>query len=366
MTNDAFHISASSTKKGEALIRINGDISGWENSAKTFQQQVDTITGQGTQNARIKINSGGGDVFQANEICNIIDQFTGEVVAEIGAICASAATMIALSADRIEMAKNGKMMIHRPSGRSQGTEDKIAADLKVLRSLQADYLARYAAKTGMSESEISSLWQTDYWMDATEAKAKGFIDVILDREAPKVSASISETTKSNQMNNDQIDVHARVASRVTSILDLSASASADDVSRAINDLKERAEQAAYYKAKFEDLHKEVQEVQISMLVETAIKSGKITANQKDQYTALAKADYDTTASLIDSLQGRKSLSDQIKDTNFQASNQTERGNWTWADWAQKDNDGLQVMMKEDEPTFVKLYEEEYGIKPIIE
>ncbi|MCT4580831.1 MAG: ATP-dependent Clp protease proteolytic subunit [Flavobacteriales bacterium] len=321
-----FYISVTATSKTEAQVKIKGSISNWRNSSEDFEQKVDELVAKGVNNVTLYINSGGGSVFEANEIANIISKFPGTITAELGAICASAATIIAIKASKITMASNGQFMIHRPMVGVQGNEDELSSALKLLQTLQDNFLDQYAAKTGMSKETIADLWKTDYWMDAKEAKSKGFVDAIIgESENPDVEdiqALLSEKVYQNipealvafainpQSNTNQIkNTNMKV---IALSLGLTPNANEQEVQAAITSLKAKADKADVYKTELDNLKETVQNEKVDTLIESAVKAKKINANQKELYKKAAKNDFDTTKAMLENMQATVVVSDHIE------------------------------------------------------
>lgn len=91
-----------------AELLLYGDISdsswwGDEVTPKTFADELNAL-GPLTS-LTVRINSGGGDVFAAQTIGNLLEQHTAQVTARIDGLCASAATIIACHCDKVVAAK---------------------------------------------------------------------------------------------------------------------------------------------------------------------------------------------------------------------------------------------------------------------
>ncbi len=68
----------------------------------------------------IIINSNGGNLVAGSEIYTHLRAHKGKVNVRITAIAASAASLIAMAGDHIEMSPVARMMIHNPSSIAQG------------------------------------------------------------------------------------------------------------------------------------------------------------------------------------------------------------------------------------------------------
>ena len=139
-----------------------------------------------TDDITLKINSYGGDIAEAHAIYNLLREYQGKVNCEIIGVCASAATSIAMSADNIKMKTNSLFMIHEVS--IQLSDLIKASDLaKIVDGLQhmnETLIDVYQAKTKLDRTEIANLLKNETWMNATEAKSKGFIDEIIPIDPP--------------------------------------------------------------------------------------------------------------------------------------------------------------------------------------
>ena len=83
---------------GGAELLLYGDISdstwwGDEVTPKQFAEDLDKLGA--VSEITVRINSGGGDVFAAQTIGNLLEQHPANVVARIDGLCASSATIVA-------------------------------------------------------------------------------------------------------------------------------------------------------------------------------------------------------------------------------------------------------------------------------
>ena len=168
-------------------ILIYGEI-GSEVRSKEVNEAIRNSEGKLT----LRINSYGGDVFHAVAIHNAIKD-RGNVEVRIDGICASAATIIALGANRILMPENARFMIHEPSTLLVGYYDlqRIERIKRGLESVQNSILGMYREKTNLEDEKIQKLIEEETWMSAEEAKNLGFIDEIIE-PVEDVQASIAQ------------------------------------------------------------------------------------------------------------------------------------------------------------------------------
>lgn len=173
--NSVIELNTQSEKK--LKINIYGYIGYWDTSAEHVLRRIEDSK---AEEIHVHINSGGGSAFDGIAISNILKNHKAKVVAHIDGWAASAASIIAMGADEIIMPSNTMMMIHQASTFAYGNADdfeKIAVDLrKIDQAVKSSYKHRFVGK----EDELEKLLNDETWLNAEEAKALGFADVISD------------------------------------------------------------------------------------------------------------------------------------------------------------------------------------------
>lgn len=169
-----------------AEIRIYSDIGFWGVDAENFIAQLDAAAA-GAATLVVAINSMGGDVFDAFTIYNALRRYAGKVKGRVDGIAASAASLVLMACDEIEMPENAMLMIHHPHTISAGEAKDFRRVADLLDSASAGILAAYVNRSGLSEDEVRTMMDAETWLTAAQAKEKGFCDTI---EAPvKLAAS---------------------------------------------------------------------------------------------------------------------------------------------------------------------------------
>lgn len=159
-----------------AEIRIYEEIGAWGITAKQF---ADDLAALGDLTAiNVRINSPGGDVFEALAIHNALQRHPAKVTTYIDGLCASAATIIALAGDETHMVSNGMYMIHEPWTFAGGDAEAMQKSADLLNTTAEQIVSMYARKTGLTADELRAKMQSETWMTAQEALDEGFVDVI--------------------------------------------------------------------------------------------------------------------------------------------------------------------------------------------
>lgn len=175
-----FNIQKSTNGKPASVI-IEGEIGEWGLSSQDFRASFARL-GE-SENVQMHICSGGGSVFDGQEIANIIRGHKGEVNATLGSICASIATVIACAADKVTASKNTVYMVHRASAYATGDADDMRKAADVMELVEKGIVAAYVQKTGGKEDDLQAMVEEETWMDAEQAKEFGFVDDISDDES---------------------------------------------------------------------------------------------------------------------------------------------------------------------------------------
>jgi ATP-dependent Clp protease protease subunit len=157
-------------------------------TAKRFERDLKSF-GE-VANITLRINSGGGSVFEGNAIYNILRAHSASVHTIVDGVAASIASIIALAGDTIEMPENAMMMIHNPLNCICGNADALRKMAKDLDTIKDSIVNVYESRTGLARDKISTMMDEETWMTADKAVELGFADTVT--KAVKAVASISE------------------------------------------------------------------------------------------------------------------------------------------------------------------------------
>lgn len=161
-------------------------------SADEYIDWFDTMRHAGKNDViKIYINSYGGDMFTAIQFLRVLNETEATIIVSVEGACMSAATMIFMCADNIEVSDHSMFMFHNYSGGTIGKGGEMLDQLqhervwseKLLRSVYEDFL---------TEAEIQAMLNNkDLWMDGIEVMKR------LKKKAKTVKKSI-ETNQDKQ------------------------------------------------------------------------------------------------------------------------------------------------------------------------
>ena len=168
------------------VLSIFDDIGAYGVSAKSFLNDLRTVT---TDEVDVEINSPGGDVFAGLAIYNGLRASGKKINVKVLGLAASAASLVAMAGDTIEMPENAFMMIHNPWGFAMGGADEMRNTADVLDKIGTGLVSTYAKRTGKTDQEITALLDAETWMTAQEAVDAGFATSVTPALAVKASYS---------------------------------------------------------------------------------------------------------------------------------------------------------------------------------
>lgn len=164
------------TDTDPAVLSIFDDIGAFGVSAKSFLNDLASAQGD---SVRVEINSPGGDVFAGLAIYNGLRHSGKKVNVRVLGLAASAASLVAMAGDTIEMPENSFMMVHNPWGFAMGGASDMRDTADMLDKLGASLASTYAKRTGKSAEEIAALLDAETWMSAAEAVDAGFATAVI-------------------------------------------------------------------------------------------------------------------------------------------------------------------------------------------
>lgn len=170
-----------SDESTEATLYLYGPIDSWGGYWGISAQEVATALAAlpaGTTQITMRINSPGGEVFEAVAIMNLLRDHSARIVARVDGIAASAASFLAASADETVMGGNTELMIHDAWGIAMGNAADMTAYADLLDRTSNNIADVYAAKAGSTREGMREYMLAESWFSAEEAVALGLADSV--------------------------------------------------------------------------------------------------------------------------------------------------------------------------------------------
>lgn len=170
------------TEKGEATISIL-DVIGADywGEGVTARRIAGALRSIGKDKpVTVYINSPGGDMFEGLAINSLLQEHKGQVTVKVLALAASAASVIAMGADDIQIARGAFFMIHNAWVVAAGNKNELrdVADwLDPFDNAMADI---YAERTGQDIKSVIKAMDKETWIGGAEAVDLGYADQVID------------------------------------------------------------------------------------------------------------------------------------------------------------------------------------------
>lgn len=157
-------------------LNIFGPIGGW------FGEPIENLLEQVTSvpvgaPINVYIDSDGGDYLDALALHNLLARRVTTV--NIAGRAISAASVIALSGERIIMPENAWMMIHNISLRARMDVDSAPAYVELLNRFHQQIIDIYVARTGNDAEQIDEWLRAETWMNGADALERGFVTEVV-------------------------------------------------------------------------------------------------------------------------------------------------------------------------------------------
>lgn len=131
----------------------------------------------------VNINSPGGDMFEGLAIYNLLREYEGHVTVKVLGIAASAASIIAMAGDDIQIGRGAFMMIHNCWVYAMGNRHDFAELAQSLEPFDTAMADIYAARSGLEMDAVQKLMDAESYIGGSDAVTKGLADSVLSADA---------------------------------------------------------------------------------------------------------------------------------------------------------------------------------------
>lgn len=177
-----------------AELTIFGDISAekWWGDEVTPTEVKELLDSAEGRDLKIYINSPGGDVFAGVSIYNMLSRYSGKKEVFVEGLAASAASIIAMAGDIINIPKNAFLMIHRAATITYGNINDIKETLNLLEKIDNTIAETYTLHSAndTTKEKYLELMNAETWLNGTEAKEYFDVNVT---ESIKMVASCNDS-----------------------------------------------------------------------------------------------------------------------------------------------------------------------------
>lgn len=151
----------------------------WTGEGVTAKRIASALRNMGAGDVTVNINSPGGDLFEGLAIYNLLREHQGHVTVKVLGVAASAASVIGMAGDTVQIARAGFFMVHNgwvfASGNRHDLRD-IADWLEPFDQSMADI---YVARTGRDLADVQKQMDGETWIGGSSAVEQGYADELL-------------------------------------------------------------------------------------------------------------------------------------------------------------------------------------------
>lgn len=181
--------------KGDIVTNMYGDFYDYFGMDYASPKQVTKAINEAAgDELDVQINSGGGIVDAGSEIYTALMSYSENVTVSVVGMAASAASLIAMAGDVVQMSPSATMMIHNVSSGAQGDYRDMANAADMLKKANDSIANAYELKTGMEHNKILDLMNQTYWLSPKEAVELGFANKMMFEDEPSAILTASITS----------------------------------------------------------------------------------------------------------------------------------------------------------------------------
>lgn len=160
----------------------------WTGGGVTAKRVAAALRAIGKREVVVNINSPGGDLFEGIAIYNLLREHQAKVTVKVIGLAASAASIIAMAGDTVQVAKSGFLMIHNCWVLAIGNRHDLREVADLLEPFDQAIAGIYVARTGGDEKAIAALMDKETWLTGQQAVDQKFADSLLPADAAAKSA----------------------------------------------------------------------------------------------------------------------------------------------------------------------------------
>lgn len=182
---------------GDNVITMFEDIGEdfWTGGGVTAKRVAAQLRAIGDRPVEVQINSPGGDMFEGIAIYNVLREHPQPITVKVMGMAASAASIVAMAGDTVEIGAASFLMIHNCWVMAVGNRIDMQETADWLAPFDTAMAEVYAARTGQKLETISKWMDAETYMSGSLAIERGFADALL----PVDQLQVDEKAKSADM-----------------------------------------------------------------------------------------------------------------------------------------------------------------------
>lgn len=151
----------------------------WTGGGVTSRRVSAALRAIGDQDVFVDINSPGGDFFEGVAIYNALRAHPRKVTVRVLGLAASAASVVAMAGDEIQIGKAGFLMVHNAWVVAIGNRHDLAEAVRVMEPFDDAMATVYAERAGVERAKAAEWMDNETWFNGEQAVSAGLADAFL-------------------------------------------------------------------------------------------------------------------------------------------------------------------------------------------
>ena len=168
----------------------------WSGGGITAKGVAAQLRAIGDRPVEVQINSPGGDMFEGIAIYNVLREHQQPITIKVMGMAASAASIITMAGDTVEIGAASFIMIHNCWVLAMGNRHDMRETADFLEPFDAAMVEVYAARSGQKAAEIAKWMDAETFMSGSQAIERGFADALLSADKLTVDEKAKASDRS--------------------------------------------------------------------------------------------------------------------------------------------------------------------------
>lgn len=171
---------------GDDTITIFDLIGDYYDGGFSVARMAAALRAIGERPVTVQINSPGGIYDDGLAIYNLLRAHPARVTTQVIGMAASAASVIAMAGDEVQIGRAAHFMIHNTQWVAIGDRHVMEDAVKHMAIFDQTAADLYAGQTGLPVEEIAAMMDAETFLSSSEAVEKGFADGYLAADPKRV------------------------------------------------------------------------------------------------------------------------------------------------------------------------------------
>jgi ATP-dependent Clp protease protease subunit len=157
----------------------------WTGGGMTVKRVDGILRAIGNKDVTVNINSPGGDVFEGIAIFNRLREHQGNITVKVLGLAASAASIIAMAGDNIQIGASSFLMIHNAWVLAMGNKADLREVADFLEPFDRALADVYVARSGQELAAVQAAMDAETWFNGSQAVELGYANELLAADADR-------------------------------------------------------------------------------------------------------------------------------------------------------------------------------------